>query len=333
MKLAAHSLWIIAMALARGAHGDAALPAAAPTPAAPTCQVPTFKPPAPTGWRHRRYQFFTRMGSPQHMVHDDIVLIGQPSQLVGKFAYGDAGKDLEDETITLHIGTCSGWRARGSARTDDDGKVYFALAAMPVGTYAVAMSVAGDASYAIGRLRVAPPGARVAVFDIDGTLTVSDRELFKQLAGKARLRRTYDPRPYDGGPALTAAVAARGLEIVYITARPYWMADLSRAWLTKHGFAAGTVRVTSSLRDSMPSEASVGEFKIEQLAALRRAGFAFEAMFGNSTTDISAYASASVPASQVYIIGPNGGVRGTVAVGSSWRAIASRFAWSRRKGP
>jgi hypothetical protein len=156
------------------------------------------------------------------------------------------------------------------------------------------------------------------VFDIDGTLTPSDRENLKDYARRL-LRRPKAPGPRLRGNAVAAAQrAAKDSLPVFLTGRPPFLGGPTRAWLAFHGFPDGMVFLMPESRDAWPDEAHVGRAKLARLKELQAAGLRILRVYGNATTDISAYEGAGVPKEATFILGKHGGARGTVALGEAF---------------
>lgn len=297
------------------------------------CTGRPFTPPPVEAWRHPHASPITTLaGDPRHAAEDAIAVAGAPLVIAGKFAYGVVSKDLEAEDVLVFLDDCTGWVALGRHTTDEEGRIVVPAPALPVGVYQVELQVAGDRSRATGWLWVVPAGTHVVVTDIDATLTTSDREVFAQIFDGSVV-----PEPYPGAAALTAAHRERGHVVIYLTGRPAWLADASRAWLARLGFAPGPLRVARAKRDVLPHDDGVGAFKRAQLAGWRAAGLIVDAAYGNASTDLTAYLGAGLPADAMWIIGPHGGEQGTHAVAGDWapRAaavaqgprVAQPFAW------
>jgi phosphatidate phosphatase PAH1 len=187
----------------------------------------------------------------------------------------------------------------------------------------VRLEVMGDETVAPGRLWILPAGTHLAISDIDGTLTTSDEELVQDVLTdlyQPILGGWDAPDAWPGGADLTHALADRGWVVVYLTGRPYWLTAKTRSWLSTGGFATGALHTTDSNGEALPTEGGVGAFKLAWLQGLAAQGFLLDEAYGNATTDIYAYAGAGVPAAKSWIIGPNGGDGGTVAVAGSWSA-------------
>ncbi|WP_242343726.1 LNS2 domain-containing protein [Anaeromyxobacter terrae] len=290
------------------------------------CVGAPFTPAPAKGFAYDTNALLAALGSPGHSMQDVVAVDGASIVVHGKFAYGTVSKDLEGERVRVYLDDCSGWRALGEATTDSDGRIAVAVGALPAGVYDVRLEVLGDASVAPGRIWVLPRGARLAVTDIDGTLTTSDEELVQDVLTDlfAPIFTGNDvPEAYPGAAALTRALSGRGYVLVYLTGRPYWLAAKTRAWLAAGDFAPGALHTTDSNTEALPTEAGVGAYKLAFLEGLRAQGFVLEEAYGNATTDVYAYAGAGVPAERTWIIGPNGGAGGTNAVAGSWEARAA----------
>ncbi|HUQ07787.1 MAG TPA: hypothetical protein VM261_35075 [Kofleriaceae bacterium] len=294
--------------------GDASVPAGRFR----TCTGRAYTPAATQAWRHDTQTPITlAAGSPNHAAQDQI----EPTLAVtlpGKFTYGTVSKDLEDELVRVSIDDCSAWRSLGDFATDDDGRI-----SVPVpsdiftspGVHEVRYQVLGDASTTTSFVWVLPRGTRIALTDIDGTMTQSDSELFQQIFDGSHV-----PVAYPGAVDLTTTHAARGHVVLYLTGRPYWLTQKTRDWVRDLSFARGPLHVTDSNGEAVPSESGVGAFKRDYITALLADGYVIEHAYGNASTDIYAYLGAGLPADDVWIIGSHGGEQGTHAATDSWTA-------------
>lgn len=278
-------------------------------------------------WVRKRSAIISQ-ATPMHGASDAITVPGVAVQIEAKFAYSRLSKDLEREGVELWMSRCEGgdYQRITSGLTDDKGRVSFTIPAARLagpGRYAARLRVAGDGTTAAATVWVLPKGSPVVVFDIDGTLTTSDGELFRDVqAGMfdPRERADHAPTARVSGAALTQRWAGLHYPVVYLTGRPVWLADRSRGWLTSGGFAPGVLWLTSAKRQLLPTEGSVGAYKLGRLRALAALGLRVEAAYGNAATDIYAYKQAGVPAAQTYIVGPRGGEQGTQALGEDYAA-------------
>jgi phosphatidate phosphatase PAH1 len=280
-----------------------------------------------------------------HSAQDVVAVTGQATRIPGKFAYGPTSKDLEGEWIEVLMDDCAGTtRSLGQARTDSDGRIALELAAgdlPPVGAYALHLRVMGDNTSARSVLRVLPPGTRLMIFDIDGTLTTDDLELvgdvMADLFGPI-LAGDYVPAARAGAVEITRLRRdTQGYVLVYLTGRPYLMTELSRGWLEELGFAPGSLHLCDDMADTLPSDDAVGDYKAGYLGELLSAGLVIEAAYGNASTDVYAYDRAGVPLERTFILGENGGAGGTADLGDDYLghlpdarlepAASQPFAW------
>ena len=282
------------------------------------CTGRPFTPPARTGFLRVTNRLVALTGA-RHRAQDLIVPPHTVTEFTAKFAYGPTWKDLEGERVQVYIDNCGGWIDLGAVITDGDG-----YATMPVnvllgaGQYDVRFVARGDASQTRSTLWVLPAGTHLALTDIDGTLTTTDTELFKQI-----FDGSYVPTAYDAASTLTRAHAGRGHVVIYLTGRPSWLIDQTRSWLSSKGFAAGPVHLADSNADILPIDSSVGAYKEAWIEELEAFGYTVDVAYGNATTDIHAYTDAGIPHGRQWIIGPNAGAEGTHAVSSSWAARAA----------
>ncbi len=160
-----------------------------------------------------------------------------------------------------------------------------------------------DGSCAVHYRQLLPPGTKVVVTDIDGTLTTADSELFEETADP-----TYLPRMKVSADALMRAWASKRYQIVYLTARPHVYRAETREWLRALGFPIGAVITANDLSDA-------SAYKTRWLQRLTTSfGWTPVAVYGNAETDISAYANAGIPKDRTFIIGELAGSDGTVPI-------------------
>jgi hypothetical protein len=293
--------WLFAVVLAACGGGPSATKPdeTRPLPDAPTaratfqrCTGRAYTPAADEGWRHTiATPIITAAGAPNHSGADIVAHPGTAAALPGKFSYGLISKDLEDEDILVSIDDCQGWQPLGRMATNGDGRMAVSAPVLPTGVYEVKFQVAGDQSLTTSYLWLLPAGTHVVVTDIDATLTTNDSEVFQQI-----LDGSYVPATYPNAVALTKAHEARGQVVVYMTGRPYWLSGKTRDYLETFDFAHGPVRLADSSSDILPTEGSVGAYKLAKLRALLGAGIVIDFAYGNATTDIYAYLGAGVPA-------------------------------------
>jgi hypothetical protein len=319
---------LLAAAACGSSHADAGPDAGslaadaepAPLPRFRSCTGRAFTPAPDQGWRHTiATPITTAAGAANHSGADAIETTGTAAVLRGKFAYGFVSKDLEDELVRVWIDDCGQWRGLGDVLTDDDGRIAVPVPAGVLtspGVYEARFQVLGDRSLTAAWIWILPAATRVVLTDIDATLSTGDPELFHQV-----LDGSYVPTAYQDASALTNAHAVDGQIVIYLTGRPYWLSNITRDWLADLGFTRGPLIVAQSNRDAVPTESGVGDFKRDQVAALRAKGLVVDVAYGNASTDIYAYLAAGLAADRLWIIGPHGGEQGTHAVPSgSWTA-------------
>ncbi len=272
--------------------------------------APAFSNPAKKSFRHFGSTMLAGVYKPWHMAHDQIVKSGAAATIVGKFDYDAVlHKDLEDEYVHVYIyGTgMSGWQYVGRYTTDSDGKITANLGVRPVGEYQVRMVVEGDLSAVKGYLSVVEPGRQSVLFDIDGTLTINDFEAYADYVG------IKTAQAYGYAPEVVKAYKAKGYQIVYLTARPYWVTKDARDWFSAYGLQDWHYR--SNPYSGGPIPPNTQQHKTDYVKYLRKqVGLDIVRAYGNATTDIAAYADGGLPKAETYIIGEHAGKEGTQAI-------------------
>lgn len=222
----------------------------------------------------------------------------------------DTGLDrtgLSGEAVSLWRYDGEAWAQLDRQSTGDDGSYSFPDGALSNNNaqplYAV---LDADHSCAPHYTWLLDPGSPFILADIDGTLTLSDEELFMQVNDGA-----YDPLQKGAAAELMQAWAAKGYTVVYMTARPHLLRNETRAWLDTHDYPAGPLISSNSL--------AVGSSALEYKTAwgtrlLGDFGWTPVAFYGNADTDIGAYEAAGVPKDITFIIGELAGTEGTVAI-------------------
>jgi len=297
----------------------------------PTCVEPSVR---KTDWQNPLTRLALATGGPVHSGIDVVARPGEAFELEGKFAYGPASKDLEDEAVTAFLETdpdgC-GWTRLDTTLTDSDGR---ARVTVPAGTltepgmYRFRYAVHGDQSELEANVFVLAPDTRAVVFDLDGTITTSDlqlagdvvvytvgssSELLFELAGSPLSksqwlfgleRVTDEPEAYPGAFDLVHYYAEQGYLPIFITGRPYLFDAVTREWMGEH-LPAGPLFTTQDVELSMPE--NVAGYKAAHIDALEALGVRIEAAYGNASTDVCGYAQAGLSPASTYIIGENAG--------------------------
>lgn len=262
--------------------------AAAPAPCAP----PTLE------LRGFRSKVTPRMGSPRHVADDVIVAVGSPFALRAKLTYGKLGKDLEGEDVALFVGegACGPWQHAADGVTDDDGAVVFQrpLNDQP-GMRPFQVVAYGDGTRASGTIWAVEPDTAAVLFDVDGTLTTGDGELFEDLLGGGA------PDMRAGANDVARRWAELGYLVIYVSGRPPRLRASTRQWLAERGFPVGPLLTPEATIDIVPTSRYVGAFKLAAIRALIEAGVSFAAAYGNAATDVCAYAQAGIPPARTWI--------------------------------
>jgi hypothetical protein len=310
---------VLLVAVAGCVGPEVAVAPAGPTDPLPTgpaqrladCRGRAFTPDAPQRWNRLSTNLVVAAGSARHDAADVLVTASSDVALAAKFTYGVIKKDLEGETIRTYVDDCTGWHRLADVRTDGDGFARPALdKALPFGIYDVKLVVLGDGSVASATLWILPRGTRLAMFDIDGTMTTDDAELIIDIAEDI-YDGDYVAKAYPGAIDLVAAHAGIGHVPVFVTGRPRWLSGVTRTWLDDVGAPAAPLILAPGNTEALPIESGVGDFKLDTIVALEARGFVVDLAYGNASTDIYAYLGAGLTAKQTWIIGKHAGEQGT----------------------
>jgi len=247
---------------------------------------------------------YTTLGNDDGVV-DSVAHEGQKARTTE-----DAGLDrnaLEGEAVSLWRFDGESWSQIDRQTTNATGAYTFADAPLSNNNAQPLYSVLeADQSCAPHYTWLLEPGTPFILTDIDGTLTLSDEELFMQVADAS-----YDPQMKGAAVELMQAWAAKGYDIVYMTARPHLLRPETRTWLDVHGFPAGPLISSNSLAvggSALDYKSAWGTRLIDDL------GWSPVAFYGNADTDIGAYEAAGVPKDITFIIGELAGTEGTMAI-------------------
>ncbi len=269
-------------------------------PVPPACDLAPPDPGPEGDWRHTSSALIAAVGTPYHRGRDLILAEGSEQWALGKFAYGlGIDKDIHDEDVDIYLlRDCQQWEFLGTATTTDDGehatvhgvedtggRVYFQIPAdkrLGVGRHRIHFVVQGDLSTANQYIQVVPDGARVAVSDIDGTLTTGEyAQVWDTLLD-------ISPEAHPGAPEALWALARKGFLIFYLTARPEFLGERTQQWLTERGFPPGISHTTLTHTGASGDDAIT--YKQAELAALTaQIGRPPDFGFGNKDSDAEAY--------------------------------------------
>lgn len=264
----------------------------------PSCDdSSTPEPGRARAFSHALSAALVRLGEPRHRGRDAIYAVGDTQWILAKIAYGAGDLPLIDEEIDVYVergcDPTKPWEKLGTAVTtsgtlptienvpDDGGRVYFAVPqaqALAEGRHRVRLIVGGDRTSTDLIVDVVAKETPLLVSTIDGTLTDDSN-----WSGEAL------PRPRENATVVLAKLAHKGSRPIYVTPRPGWLTDRTRAFLAQGGFPLGVVHTLPSARDGD----ALGQLESE-LALLRAHGFTIQWAFGGSWNDASAYANAGV---------------------------------------
>lgn len=220
-----------------------------------------------------------------------LVAEGEAQELEAKLAYGPTDKDLEDEDVEVSLVRAEGSTRLATVRTtkdgegDDGGRAHLRLegaARLPVGRHRIRFEVRADGTSAEIALVVVPAGSPAFVSDVDGTLTSGEwAELPAALT--ARL-----PAAHPGAARALAALAAKGVLPVYVTARPEWLVPRTRRFLAENAFPPGVLVTKKDKSGAFGAHAAAyKKAELERIARVVKVTWAF----GNMPSDAEVYAS------------------------------------------
>ena len=250
------------------------------------------------------------------LMNENMDIIGLPDTLQVvegnemRGTNGIIGYPFAGEWVSLFKPLATGdWDFLGRVQTDEEGR--YSLQVPGDMQYGTGSSIAyavleGDGSCDVHGVFLWPAGTQLTISDIDGTLTLNDQELMKQLNDQS-----YDPLENGAATDLMQAWRAKGYMNIYLTARPHMFREPTRQWLDNHGFPFGPVITAPEL----VFDESARTYKREWVQRLLNDfGWDIVAAYGNAASDIDAYADARIPLSNTFIIGENAGVGGTTPI-------------------
>lgn len=206
-----------------------------------------------------------------------------------------------------------GWAEMSRVATDSQGRFTLdvpAEHAFPAGTSAAFAVLEGDGTCAIHGIFAWPPGTQVVLTDIDGTLTTHDNEFIRQVTSEP----SYVPKENTAAASMLRAWAAKGYQVVYLSARPNALRAASRTWLHAMGAPFGPLRTADAFVYGESARAYKAEFVRMMGDDL---GWQIVAAYGNADSDIQAYEDAGIPKEVTFIVGPFAGESGTMAIGNN----------------
>jgi hypothetical protein len=199
------------------------------------------------------------------------------------------------------------WMTLGRTQTDANGNYDIPTTLGPDPGTPVYALLEADGSCAEHYDYLLKPGSKVVVADIDGTLTTSNDELFKEISDD-----TYVPAMMTDANVLMQTWASKKYTVIYLTARAHLFRAETRQWLEGLSFPIGTV-ITSNA--TLASDDATIAYKSAWLSRMVKTfGWDIVAAYGNEDTDIKAYQSVNIPDADIFIVGPSGGDLGSTAI-------------------
>lgn len=205
-----------------------------------------------------------------------------------------------------------GWESLGQFTTNEDGKVTVNIGQRAIGEYSIRFVVAGDLSTVDGFVSVVEAGRQAVLFDVDGTLTTTDFEAYKDYVG------LKTATPYADAMNMVTAYKSKGYQIIYLTARPYWVTKDARDWFAKMGIPTGHY-LSNAYSGLVPPNTQA--HKTDYVRYLKdTVGLDIIRAYGNALTDITAYADGGLPKANTFIIGVNASTQNTQAINPDYTA-------------
>ena len=140
-----------------------------------------------------------------------------------------------------------------------------------------------------------PSGTKFVVTDIDGTMTASDDELFKEIDDGS-----YVPVENPSADVLMNDWASKGYQVVFLTARPHVFRAETRQWLHDKGFPTGPVITANSLVFGDSAREYKGAW-VKRMTTVF--GWTVVAAYGNAESDVQAYEDAGIPKNITFTVG------------------------------
>ena len=288
--------------------------AARPTELDP-CRTVEFQTefPDPGGgpFTHWRNTWWSALLHPYHYMPDLVVTEGEAQNLYFHGLYGRAlpSHELFKEEVQLHLSNSEGeWRLGSVDRTSRGGDAGFLLQGDDVldpGAHHLKAWVPGDKSEANAFAWVWEPGMKAVVTDIDGTCTLDDLEQYLDLIFELG-PIDYVPEEKPGATEVLNHWSSKNVAVVYITARPTYLKEITIQWLRDMGFPLGPIILYGASGGVLPplSDAEKIAYKARRIGDLEeRIGVRFLAAYGNSGSDRDAFCEAlEIPPERFFMI-------------------------------
>lgn len=299
------------------------------------CRIP-FK---EIDWKDESFENFEPEGfkdhkskydhTPHHNGYDLFFDEDEAQYIEGNFEYGDFRVNLEKEDVSIfHYSEADkSWKLLDTVEvcSDDEdeypsghfcnhsqrgGMFHYDIPEdkkLKVGLHLIKLLVRGDGSRTNMSIRVIPKEKKIklVVFDMDGTLTTSDSEISKAFLAELWNGDSNAMKMYIGAQDTATYYYQRGYEILYLTARPYWLSEKSYNWLKMNNFPMGMMH---TYEGAMPDAGFDAEsFKKSYLSSLLEKNIDIKFAYGNALTDIKAYKHINLPCYKIFIIGKHAG--------------------------
>ncbi len=252
--------------------------------------------------------------TPHHNGYDMFFNENEEQYIDGNFEYGDFRVDLSNEAIAIYVYSYTDenpqWKHLIDLSTDIDGIIHYDIPndkKFPVGNHLIKLLVKGDLTEANMYIKVfkATEPLKLVVFDMDGTLTTADSEITWDYLNELWNGDVNDSEMYPGAPEVATYYYQRGYNILYLTARPYWLSEKSYQWLVLKNFPFGLLHTYEGATPDGNFDAA--GFKKAYLQSLIDKGIEFSFTYGNALTDIEAYKFIGKPCDEIFIIGEHAG--------------------------
>jgi hypothetical protein len=232
--------------------------------------------------------------APVLTVDDAVVMRGEKTRLAACLEREPVlwlSKDVENAPVRFYIDE----QQVGETKTDEDGVAAVEQRLDPdLQRFEVRAWAGFQELQATGRVFAWDRERVIIAVDIDHTIAKTDYEELLAQRGKDE----SDPVKHSV-QALNAL--ARDFHIVYLTSRPRFLIDKTRAWLREKGFPTGPVITSVRIRDLVRPK----EFKEERLHTLRKAWPTLLIGIGNQPSDAEAYGASGMLS--LMLPGKNGG--------------------------
>lgn len=237
----------------------------------------------------------------------DVVYRGRKARTTELDGLGALAVPGEFVSLWYYDEKAAAWQTLGRTKTDAEGRYalpdtkFLAPNGRPI--YSV---LEADGTCVEHYDYTLPPGTKFVLTDIDGTMTLSDDELFKQIGDGS-----YVPQQNASADQLMNTWKDKGYQVVYLSARPHLFRAESRVWLDDLGFPTGPMITANSLVFGDSAREYKGAWVKRLTTDL---GWEVVAAYGNAESDIQAYEDAGIPKDITFIVGEFAGASGTVAI-------------------